>query len=163
MAHIVSIVYRPRDPQAAELPAGDAGRHDFNRVPLDKAELVAGHGLRGDLKARRNSERQVNLLSTGWLAAAAELGYRAAPGQFGEQLIVDGLDLTTLPPGTHLHLGQSAVLEIVKGRSGCARLEAAQGKSIAGLGPIGMLARVVAGGLIRVGDPVVVVEWAAAQ
>jgi MOSC domain-containing protein YiiM len=63
-----------------------------------------------------------------------------------------------LPPGTRLQLGDAAVLEIVKGRSGCTRLEAAQGKSITGLGPIGMLARVITSGPIRVGDPVRVLE-----
>lgn len=55
-------------------------------------------------------------------------------------------------------LGETAVLAIVKGRTCCERLEAAQGKSIEGLGPIGVLARVVVSGPIRVGDPVAVVE-----
>ena len=104
---------------------------------------------------------QIIQLSTGWLATAAAKVYRAAPGQFGEQLIVDGIDLVALPPGTRLQLGPAAVLEIVKGRTGCSRLEAAQGKSIAGLGPIGVLARGVIGGPIRHGDPVAVLEPAA--
>lgn len=152
MPQLTSIVYQPRDRDYAD------GQIDFIRLPLGEAELVAGHGLRGDRKAGRNANRQVNLLSTDWLAAAAARGYRAQPGQFGEQLIVAGIDLVALPPGTRLALGGSAVLEIVKGRTGCSRLEAAQGQSIAGLGPIGVLARVVAGGPIRVGDAVAVLE-----
>ena len=132
------------------------------RLPLESADLVAGHGIRGDRKAGHHPDRQLNLLSTGWLAMAAAKGYRAAPGQFGEQLILDGIDLVTLPPGTRLQLGDAAVLEIVKGRTGCTRLEAAQGRTIAGLGPIGVLARVITGGPIRVGDPVAVLEPAAA-
>ena len=156
MPQITSIVYQPRDQQYAE------GAVDFMRLPLESAELMAGHGIRGDRKAGHHPDRQLNLLSTGWLAMAAAKGYRAAPGQFGEQLILDGIDLVTLPPGTRLQLGDAAVLEIVKGRTGCTRLEAAQGLSIAGLGPIGVLARVIAGGSIRVGDPVAVLEPAAA-
>jgi MOSC domain-containing protein YiiM len=148
MPTIVSIVYQPLDRPYAE---GDV---DYIREPLAEAELAAGHGLRGDRKAGHNPNRQVNLVSTDWLAMAAAKGYRAAPGQFGEQLIIDGLALVALPPGTHLALGDSAVLEIVKGRTGCERLEAAQGKSIAGLGPIGVLARVINDGTIRVGDEV---------
>lgn len=156
MAHLSSIVYQPRTHKYA------AGEKDFMRLPLETSELVAGKGLRGDKKAGRNADRQVNLLSTAWLAAAAAVGYRAAPGQFGEQLIIDGLDLIALPPGTRLTLGEAAVLEIVKARNGCTRLEAAQGRSIAGLGPVGVLARVIAGGPIRVGDPVAVLEPATA-
>jgi len=156
MPHITSIVYQPRDQQYAE------GAVDFMRLPLESADLMAGHGIRGDRKAGHHPDRQLNLLSTSWLAMAAAKGYRAAPGQFGEQLILDGIDLVTLPPGTRLQLGDAAVLEIVKGRTGCTRLEAAQGLSIAGLGPIGVLARVIAGGSIRVGDPVAVLEPAAA-
>lgn len=155
MAHISSIVYQPRWSAYAE---GDV---DFIREPLAEVELVAGRGLRGDRKGG-NPNRQVNLLSGEWLASAAARGYRAGPGQFGEQLIVEGLDVIALPPGTRLRLGDAAELEIVKGRTGCERLEAAQGQSIAGLGPIGVLARVAAGGLIRVGDPVGVVEPVAA-
>lgn len=157
MAHLSSIVYQPLDRQY------DDHYGDYIREPLAEAELVAGQGLRGDRKAQGNPTRQVNLLSAGWLATAAARGYRAAPGQFGEQLIVDGLDLDALPPGTRLRLGEAAVLEIVKGRTGCDRLEAAQGKSIAGLGYIGVLARVITGGSIRVGDPVAVLENVTAE
>ncbi len=153
MAQLVSIVYQPLDRDYAG--PRDA---DFIRVPLDAAELVAGHGLRGDRKAGRNANRQINVLSADWLGMAAARGYRTAPGQFGEQLIVAGLDPAALPPGTRLRLGDAAVLEIIKGRTGCERLEAAQGQSIAGLGPIGALARVIEGGAIRVGDPVAVLE-----
>ena len=64
--------------------------------------------------------------------------------------------MVALPPGARLRLGAAAVLEIVKGRNGCTRLEAAQGQTIAGLGPIGVLARVVEGGEIGVGDEVAV-------
>jgi len=150
MARIESIVYQPGD-REYDNPIGD-----FMRVPLDAADLVAGHGIAGDRKAGHNPARQLNLLSVGWLAARAAEGYRTGPGQFGEQIVLSGLAVETLRPGTRLRLGDDAVIEITKGRTGCARLEAAQGKSIAGLGPIGALARVVAGGRVRAGDPVAV-------
>lgn len=151
MAHISSIVYQPTDREYAD------GQTDFIRVPVERIELIAGKGLRGDRKAGRNPDRQVNILSAEWLDMAGARGYRAGPGQFGEQLIVSGLDVAALPPGARLRLGPAAVLEIVKGRTGCSRLEAAQGRSIAGLGPIGALARVIVGGEIGVGEEVVVV------
>ena len=99
--------------------------------------------------------------SAEWLAARAAEGYRAGPGQFGEQLIVEGLAVETLPAGTMLALGPEAIIAITKGRTGCERLQAVQPRPTTGLGPIGVLARVVMGGPIRVGDAVRVLEPAA--
>lgn len=155
MAQIISIAYQPLGHEY------DAPMGDFIRVPVETAVLVANHGIDGDQKAGHNKTRQLNLLSAEWLAARAAEGYRAGPSQFGEQIIVDGLAVETLPAGTLIAIGPRAIIAITKGRTGCERLEAAQGKSIAGLGPIGALARVVMGGPIRVGDPVRVLEPAA--
>ena len=154
MSQIISITYQPIDRRYTDRLG------DYIRVPFDAATLVADHGIDGDQKAGHNKSRQVNLLSAEWLSAQAAEGYRAAPGQFGEQIIVAGLAVETLPPGTLLAFGPEAILTITKGRTGCDRLEAAQGKSIADLGPIGALARVVMGGPIRVGDTVRLLEVA---
>ena len=152
MPQISSIAYQPRDRHY------DDPLSDFIRVPVEAATLVADYGLDGDQKAGHNKTRQVNLLSAEWLAARAAEGYRAAPGQFGEQMIVEGLAVETLPPGTLLAFGPTAILSITKGRTGCERLQAVQPRPTTGLGPIGVLARVVMGGPIRVGDAVAVLE-----
>ncbi|HOU40763.1 MAG TPA: MOSC domain-containing protein [Promineifilum sp.] len=157
MAHVVHIGFQPLDRDYEDRMG------DYIRVPVDSALLVAGHGIRGDRKAGRNQTRQVNLIAREWLAARAEEGYRAAPGQFGEQIVIGGLAVETLPPETLLAIGEEVVLAVSKGRTGCERLEAAQGKSIAGLGPIGVLTRVVHGGRIYVGDEVRVLQPAEAQ
>ena len=155
MPQITSIAYQPRD------RTYDDPLSDYIRVPVETATLVANHGLDGDRKAGHNKTRQVNLLSAEWLAARAAEGYRAGPGQFGEQLIVEGLAVETLPAGTMLALGPEAIIAITKGRTGCERLQAVQPRPTTGLGPIGVLARVVMGGPIRVGDAVRVLEPAA--
>jgi len=157
MPQITSIAYQPRDRHYADPMS------DYIRVPVEAATLVADHGIDGDRKAGHNKTRQVNLLSAEWLAARAAEGYRAAPGEFGEQLIVAGLAVETLPAGTMLALGPQAILTITKGRTGCERLQAVQPRPTGGLGPIGVLARVVMGGPIRVGDAVRVLEPAAGQ
>ncbi len=152
MAHIRSIVYQPEGMDYA------AGRTDFIRVPVDSATLVAGHGIQGDQKAGHHPRRQVNLLTDDWLAARRAQGYKTGPGDFGEQLILSGLAFESLRAGDKLHLGDEAVLELTGGRSGCSRLEAAQGRELLPefQPAIGMLARVIEGGAIQVGDPVVV-------
>lgn len=161
MAIIQSIVYQPED------QAYQSGRLDyFIRVPAQEAELVAGHGIKGDRKGGRNPRRQLNLLSSEWLANKGERGYKVQPGQFGEQIIVngllaDGLALESLNEGDQIKLGEHAVIEITMPRTGCERLEAAQGAvGLAGT-HIGVLARVIEGGRIRVGDSVILSKPAA--
>lgn len=156
MAQIVSIVYQPLD-REYEDPMGD-----YIRVPVASADLIANHGIAGDRKAGHNKTRQVNLLSAEWLATRAAEGYRAGPGQFGEQIIVGGLAVETLPAGTMLAIGPEAILAVTKGRTGCDRLQAAQPQPTAHLDPIGVLTRVVMGGPIRVGDEVRVLQPEAA-
>jgi MOSC domain-containing protein YiiM len=151
-ATLTSIAWQPPDRDY------DEGRFDdFIRVPSSKALLLENHGIEGDRKAGHNRNRQLNILSAEWLEARRAEGYRAGPGEFGEQLIVRGLDVLALQPGDRLRIGDEAVIEMTKPRTGCSRLEAAQGRQVT-CGPIGMLARVVAGGTIQVGDPVQVLS-----
>ena len=155
MATIFSIVYKPSGEESTE------GQEEYLRVPAEQVRLVAGHGIEGDQKAGHHPERQLNLLSRDWVDAARSKGYKAGPGQFGEQMVVDGLSFQTLSPGTRLQLGSSAVIEIVKPRTGCDRFERAQeGRPRDGNGTVGVMARVLSDGEVRVGDEVKVVEQA---
>lgn len=153
MSQIHSIVYQPKDQAYGE-------RLDhYIRVPLEAATLIAGHGIEGDDKAGRNPRRQLNLLSYEWLMEREKEGYKTKPGSFGEQLVIEGLAVENLQPGDRLQIGDEACIEITFPRTGCERLEAAQGISNKLLrGHIGMLAKVLTGGLIRVGDSVKVVS-----
>lgn len=152
MAAIYSIVYKP-----SERP--DENRSgEYLRVPLRQAALVAGKGIEGDHKGGHSPDRQLNLLSWEWLEALVEKGYKTGPGQFGEQMIISGLAVETLAPGTRLQLGDQATIEVVKARTGCSRLEAAQEKTILGLGPLGVLAQVITGGVVKIGDSVKVLD-----
>ena len=149
MSKIVSIVYQPLD-------MGYEGKHsdDFIRVAAETAVLVEGYGIEGDRKGGHSPSRQINILTTDWLAARAADGYtRTGPGEFGEQLILDGVRMNELVPGMRVGLGETAVVEITKTRTPCERLEAAQGQP--NRFPFaGMLAKVITSGPIRVGDTV---------
>jgi molybdopterin adenylyltransferase len=156
MAQIVSITYQP-----INQPYGEERYDSFIRVPFQEAKLVAGHGIEGDQKAGRNPRRQINLLGFEWLEALRQQGYKTEPGAFGEQLIVQGLDVQALQPGEQLQLGDEAVIEITRPRTGCIRLETAQGRSTKEVdGPVGMLATVIRSGTIRVGEAVRVLSHA---
>jgi MOSC domain-containing protein YiiM len=88
----------------------------------------------------------------------ADEGFCASPGQLGEQLILSGVAVDTLPPGARLQIGTSACVEFTEPRTGCAKFERHQNKQRAeASGRLGMMARVVAEGMIRVGDPIRIV------
>ena len=148
MPQIASIVYKPAG-------LGDDPATHYLRVALNEAELVAGRGILGDLKGVSN--RPLNIMSAETLAALAGEGFKTGPGQMGEQLVFGGLDIDALAAGDRVQIGDEAVVEIIKPRTGCDRFEAIQGRAASTVqGRLGMMARVVASGRIRVGDPLTV-------
>jgi MOSC domain-containing protein YiiM len=152
MAELYSIVYQP-EPSVYEPP------YRFLRVPTDSANLVVGHGIEGDRKAGHNPRRQINIMSYETLEDLRAEGFKTDPGEMGEQLIVRGLDVMALEPGTQIQLGDEAVIELTKKRTGCSWFEQIQGMSREGAADrMGMLAMVVQSGVIRVGDPVTVLQ-----
>ena len=149
MPEIASIVYKPHD------AAPDAPDH-YTRIPVTFAVLVEGRGIDGDAKGV--PQRQLNIMSAETLAQLAREGFHAGPGQMGEQIALRGLDVDTLAEGDMLEFGDDAQVEVVKPRTGCDRFAAIQGRSPdTAQRRLGVIARVVTGGRIRVGDPVRVV------
>jgi MOSC domain-containing protein YiiM len=127
----------------------------YARVPCDAAELIEGHGIAGDQKGGTHQARQLNIMSAATLAALQAEGFRTGPGEMGEQIVVAGIDIDGLAAGARLCLGPTAVVEVVLPRTGCGRFEKIQGKPKATVkGRLGIMARVVRGGPIRVGDSV---------
>ena len=96
------------------------------------------------------SDRQVLLADQ---EALDEVGVE--PGTIKENLTVEGLHAMGLPAGTRVRLGDSAVLEIMKICEPCFRMdEIRMGLKDELVGRRGMVARVVNGGSIAVGDRV---------
>jgi MOSC domain-containing protein YiiM len=148
MSQITHILYKPQD-----APPQEEG---YTRLPLQTAQLLAGHGIEGDTKGG-GAIRHLNIMTKDVQNALAEEGFQTQPGQLGEQLIVEGLDVNALPLGTRLQLGESAVVELVEPRTGCAKFERYQEKQREETsGRLGMIAKVIASGAIAVGDKVCV-------
>lgn len=148
MSEIYSIVYQPT-PSVHQPP------YHYTRVPVDHARLIAGGGIAGDRKGQGNPKRQLNIMSFETVEALRAEGYKADPGELGEQIIVRGLDVALLQPGQRLRLGDQAVIEIYKPRTGCDWFEQIQEKPRQNtVGRLGMMAGVVVEGEIRVGDSV---------
>lgn len=156
MGEIVSIVYQPE--------ATDVTHGEFYRVPIDVATLLAGHGIDGDRKAGRNPKRHLNIMMRETLDELMPCGFKTEAGAMGEQLQIRGIDIESLPSGTHLKLGDSAIVRLNKFRTGCVWLEHIQGRDCADTeGKLGLMASVIASGDIRVGDAVEVVPMPALE
>lgn len=146
---LTSITYRPQE--GLPHPASH-----FQRLPLDSARLVAGYGIEGDAKGG-HPKRQINIMGAATLERLREVGFKTGPGEMGEQMIVAGLDIDALPVGARLRLGASVTVEVTSARTGCSRFEAIQGQPRSSAQyQMGVLVRVVEGGLVRLGDPVTV-------
>jgi len=151
MISVVSIVYKP------ESIAPEPERH-YLRVPLNSAKLVAGYGIEGDHKGG-NPKRNLNIMSFETLEELHKVGFKIQPGEMGEQLIIKGLDVGELKAGDQFQVGEQACIEVVSQRTGCDHFERIQGKSPQlAAGRMGVMAKVVTGGVIAVGDLVKLVQ-----
>src|SRR5262249_10475835 len=141
MSRIASIAFSP--PTENARPADH-----YHRISAESAVLVAGLGIEGDRKSK-GGDRQVNVMSATSLAGLRDEGFKTAPGEMGEQIIVDGIDVDGLTAGTRLRLGPTATIEVVLPRTGCDRFEHIQGKhKKLARGRMGVIVRVVTGGPI---------------
>ena len=122
--------------------------------PVPSADLITGVGIEGDKHAVAASHRQVLLADQ---EALDEVGVE--PGTIKENLTVQGLHVMGLPAGSRMRLGKTAVLEITEVCEPCFRMDEIRiGLKAELVGRRGMVARVVNGGSIVVGDLITVEE-----
>jgi len=72
---------------------------------VGRAELVEQHGLKGDAHAG-NGPRQVSLLSLQKIETFRATGAKVEYGDFGENIVADGIDFASLPIGARLRCGE---------------------------------------------------------
>ncbi len=122
---------------------------------VEQAEARADWGLVGDAHAA-NWHRQVSLLALESIAKMQALGLNVRPGSFAENLTTEGLDLLSLPVGSRVRVGEDVVLEITQHGKVChdrCAIYRAAGDCV--MPREGIFARVVEGGVVRVGDSVI--------
>jgi MOSC domain-containing protein YiiM len=124
---------------------------------VPQARLLVEHGLEGDAHAE-GGIRQVSLLSLESIDKMVAAGARVKPGDFAENLTVEGLEVMTLPVGTRLKVGE-VELEITQiGKTchkGCAIRELV-GDCV--MPREGVFARVLTAGVVKPGDEIEVTD-----
>jgi MOSC domain-containing protein YiiM len=159
---------------------GSNAAHAFSKIITPQITLVAGLGVEGDahcgVTVRHRSRvaqnpsqpnlRQVHLIHGELFDELAARGFAVTPGQIGENITTRNLNLLALPVDTMLHLGPSAIVKLTGLRNPCSQLDRfhaglmsavldrmPDGKLIR---KAGVMAVVVAGGMVRPGDAITV-------
>ena len=153
--------------------------HTISKPRTDCVRLIQGIGIEGDAhagttvkhryQAAREPDapnlRQVHLIQKELFDELNAHGFAIEPGQMGENLTTEGLDILSLPRGTRLKLGPDAVIELTGLRSPCSLLDRIQKglkqatleRSPTGLvRKAGVMAIVLASGNVSAGDPIVI-------
>jgi cyclic pyranopterin phosphate synthase len=123
---------------------------------IKEARFIADYGIEQDAHAG-NWHRQVSLLSYEKIEAFNARGAQVEDGAFGENLIVEGLDFAVLPVGTRLQCGE-VLLEITQIGKEChnhCQIYDKMGECI--MPKQGVFARVLQGGIIKIGDEMQIV------
>jgi MOSC domain-containing protein YiiM len=119
-------------------------------------------GLDGDghahPKIHGGPERALCLYSLEVIRALQEQGHPIFPGSVGENVTITGLDWTALAAGTRLRLGDEVVVELTRIAAPCKQIVESfsdrNSKRLAEPAIGRWYARVLAEGVLRVGQPV---------
>jgi len=126
------------------------------KTPQESIELRENHGVVGDAHAGE-WHRQVSLLSKSSVdKLQATVDIELTPGIFAENILIDGIEVMTLPIGTKISLGD-AVLEVTQIGKECHSDCVIRQKAGDCVMPReGVFAKVLHGGIVRAGDVFVV-------
>jgi MOSC domain-containing protein YiiM len=119
---------------------------------VGKGFLQKGVGVVGDSHA--GTEKEVSLLAIESIQRLCqETGIRTGPGRFAENITTEGMDLTSLPIGSKLQVGEARLLVIQIGKDPSqAHPYNYQGYSL--LPKEGVFCKVTESGDVKIGDPI---------
>jgi len=165
---------------ASVIAVSSSPAHAFSKGPRTSIKLIEGHGVDGDAHAGAQVKhrsrvardptqpnlRQVHLLHFELLEELRQSGFAVEPGDVGENVTTQGIDLLSLPTGSRLRLGPSAAVEVTGLRNPCVQLDRFQTGLMSAvlertsggelIRKAGVMAIVVDGGEVRPGDVIAV-------
>ncbi|NWG03752.1 MAG: MOSC domain-containing protein [Syntrophaceae bacterium] len=126
------------------------------KINVGRGFLKKGHGLVGDSHA--GTEKEVSLLAKESIQKLCqETGISAESGSFAENITTQGIDLTSMPIGSRLKVGE-AVLQVIQiGKDPSqAHTYHYQGYSI--LPKEGVFCKVIKSGEVKMGDSIKMIK-----
>lgn len=133
-------------------------RKGERKRPVQSAAFLAEHGIEGDAHAGP-WHRQVSILSASDIEEVHKKLPDIAPGDFAENVILSGLDLSALGLGSRIRLGGEVELSVTQIGKVChapCRIAELTGDCI--MPRLGLFARVTSGGKVAPGDEAEITE-----
>ena len=128
--------------------------------PVPCVTLIEDHGILGDAHAGDKRigfrHRQISLLANESVDKMRELGAELHAGDFGENILTSGIELTSVPVGARLRVGE-AELEITQIGKQChndCEIKKQVGKCV--MPTEGIFAKVIKGGNILPDDDIII-------
>ncbi len=124
---------------------------------VQNAYLKEDWGIEGDAHAGK-WHRQVSLLSVEKVNDFRDKGANVINGAFGENLVVEGYDLKTIPVGTRFKVGSEVILEMTQIGKQChshCEIFKVMGDCI--MPREGVFAKVIHGGEVNRGDAIEII------
>ena len=134
-----------------------SAKKGVRKKPVDEIVLNENYGIEGDAHASSEWHRQVSLLAMESIDTMRKKGLDVHPGDFAENITTEGIDLVSLPVGTVMSIGADVVGEVTQIGKECHNRCAIYYQAGDCVMPKeGIFIRVLKGGIVKAGDPVVV-------
>ena len=120
--------------------------------------LIENFGLQTDAHAG-DTHRQVSLLAIESIEKMRAKGLDVGPGDFAENITTEGIQLTTLPIGTKLKIGEDVQMQVTQIGKECLEPCAIYYQTGDCVMPKeGIFAKVLKGGRVKAGDEISVID-----
>jgi MOSC domain-containing protein YiiM len=130
-------------------------KKSIRKKNVNRGELKENFGLVNDAHSDPCTHRQVSLLALESIQKMQALGLKVGPGDFAENLTTEGIDLLSLPIGTLISAGDTALLEVTQIGKEChtpCAIYYQAGRCV--MPEEGIFVRVLKGGMVQVGDEI---------
>ena len=127
------------------------------KKPVERARITM-EGIKGDAHAGR-WHRQISLLAEESIEKMRKKGLQIGYGDFAENITTKGINLAELKVGQRLKIGNEVIIEVTQIGKKChddCEIKRLTGECV--MPKEGIFARVIAGGVIKVGDNITVIK-----
>jgi MOSC domain-containing protein YiiM len=125
---------------------------------VGSCKLIEHFGLEGDAHAGK-WHRQVSLLARESADIMRQKGVNVKDGDFGENIVTEGIELKSLPVGTILKIGNNIIMKVTQIGKLCHDRCAIYYKAGDCIMPReGIFAEIIKGGTIKTGDEITILE-----